>query len=671
LIAAILSVCILLLTFTLGILSKGAAASSTLFADNFESDTLGAFPPNWTLVSGSWSVQLDGTQVLEQTNTSTSSESRVLAGSAGWTDYVFQADVRPGPNNPSLGFQIIARLTDSNNYYSFGLFSNTWYLKKRVAGTQTTITQGNFTYTSQFYTFIFSLQGSSISAAINGTTVASVTDTSLSSGMIGFSTKAMSEIDNVIVTTNGVSPTPTPGSTNTPTSTATTAPTATDTPTVGPTNTPTPTPTNTSTPTPTNTPTVGPTATNTPSPTPTNTPTPGGGGGGSAGGAQLTLTPGGSNITIESLDANNNGWLVFFNQSKGGAITRTQEINNGVATDLQYQGILHSLVQSYVQTGGTFHANQDQAGQIIVLRNTPELIGIETISTNTTIHITWTYFYYFWPNGQVYIQLRIQNTGTAPVSFTSGDSVEINLDGLIIGDYGDQSPQAWYVANGTVHSPVPVTVSSTEASLFSMTPTIAGPTTGFFLDKFTSWAAAGAASNGIRYLGNTTRSKMQWQGNLASLAPGQVLPFSLLLEFRRNMTQSQSASFDSDYRNPSIAVETGVLDTTDNEPVQQTLTDGFNMDLGAYVISAISNHVNAQLNLPAGVTTRWAPRFKIVGWFKGTPTVTWGGQTLTAGVDYNYVIDSTTNTLYLQLNFDVVSGSPDAGQQANAPLDIS
>ncbi len=670
-VAAILALSILLLTFALGVLTRGAAASSTLFTDNFESDALGAFPLNWTLVSGSWSVQLDGSQVLEQTNTSTSSESRVLAGSANWADYVFQADVKPGANAPALGLQIIARLKDSNNYYSFGLYSNTWYLKKRVAGNQTTITQGNFTYTSQFYTFTFSLQGSTISAAINGTTVTTVTDTSLSSGMIGFSTKAMSEIDNVIVTTNGVAPTPTPTSTNTPTSTATTAPTATDTPTVGPTNTPTPAPTDTPTLGPTATNTPGPTATNTPTPTATNTPTSGGGGGGSAGSAQLILTPSGSDLILESLDASNNGWEVFFNHADGGAITRTQEINNGVATDLQYQGILHSLVQSYVQTGGTFHANQDQAGQIIVLRNTPELVGIETISTNTTIHITWTYFYYFWPNGQAYIQLSIQNTGTAPVRFTSGDSIEINLDGLIIGDYGDQSPQAWYVANGTVHSPVPVTVSSTEASLFSMTPTIAGPTTGFFLDKFTSWAAAGAASNGIRYLGNTTRSKMQWQGNLASLAPGQVLPFSLLLEFRRNMTQSQSVSFDSDYRNPSIIVNTGTLDTTDNEPVQQTLNNGFNMDVGCYVISAASNHVNAQLGLSAGVTTRWAPRFKIVGWFKGAPTVTWGGQPLTAGVDYNYVIDSATNTLYLQLNFDVVSSSPGAGQQANAPLDIS
>jgi hypothetical protein len=611
--------------------------NNVLFSDDFEADPLGAFPPNWTLVAGTWSVQLDGTQVLQQTDPSTSAEKRVLAGSTAWTDYVFQVDVKPGANSVASGLQIIVRESDASNYYSFGLFSNTWYLKKKVGGNQTTITQGNFAFTSQFYTMIFSVQGTALSGSINGITLFNTTDTSLTHGQIGLSTKAQSEFDNVLVTLNGATSTPTP----TPTSVPPT-PTATNTPTGGATN------------------------------TPTATPTTGGGGSSSAGNAHLTLTPSGSNFILQSLDVNNNGWQVFFNQALGGAITRTQEINNGVLTDLQYQAILHSLVQSYVQTGGTFHANQDQAGQIIILRNTPELVGIETISTNTTIHITWTYFYYFWPNGQVYIQMSIQNTGTSSVSFTQPDSIEINMDGMIIQDYGDQSPQAWYGVNGTVKSPIPVTVSSTEASFMVLTPTVsAPPATGFFIDKFTSWAAAGAASTGIKYLGNTTRSKVQWQGHLASLAPGQVLPFSLLLEFRRGFTQSQSLNIDSDYRAPSLTVNAGTLATTDSEPGTLALNNGFNMDLGAYVISANANHVNALLNFPAGVTLRQAPRYKIVGWFKGAPTVTWGGRVLTAGVDYNYVVDGTTNTLYLQLNFDVVTASPGAGQQANAALDVS
>lgn len=649
--AALIALCILLVSVLLAFPATHVAASSPLFSDDFEADALGSVPSNWTIVSGSWSVQQDGSHVFERTDTSTTSEGRVLAGSVSWDNYVYQADVKPGANASANGFQLIARYIDGSNYYSFGLFNNTWYVKKRVGGTQTTAATGNFAFTNQFYTLTFSLQGTTLSASINGMTLVTTTDTSLSRGMIGLSAKNMVELDNVSVTTNGTPPTPTATFTSTSTTLATSTAT----------NTPTPTATNT----------PAPSATRTPTPTATSTPG-SGGGGSSAGNARLTLTSSGADLFLMSLDTNNNGWQVLFNQALGGAITRTQEIDNGVATDLQYQPILHALVQSYVQTSGTFHANQDQAGQIIVLLNTPELVGIETISTNTNIHITWTYLYTFWANGQVYIQLNIANTGTTPVGFTTPDSVQINLDGMIITRYPDSSPVAWYAKNGVVKSPVPGSITSTEADLFGRTPTgSAPPAIGFFLDKFTSWAAAGAQNYGIQDFSNTTRGKDQWKGNLSSLAPGQVLPASLLLEFRRNMTQSQSVSFDADYRAPSLTVSAGLLASTDNQPVQQALNNGFNMDLGAYVISADSNHVNAQLNFPAGVTTRWAPRFKIAGWLKGAPTVTWNGHLLTAGADYNFVVDSSSNTLYLQLNFDVVSGSPGAGQQANAPLDIS
>lgn len=208
--------------------------NNILFSDDFEADAVGVFPPNWTLVSGTWSVQVDGTQVLQQTDPSTSAEKRVLAGSTSWTNYVLQVDVKPGANSVSAGLQIIAREIDANNYYSFGLFSNTWYLKKKVGGVQTTINQGNFSFSGQFYTLIFSLQGTSLQGKINGTTVFSVTDSGLSHGQIAMSTKAQAEFDNVWVTLSGVSstptPTPTPAATNTPTPTATNTPTATPNP---------------------------------------------------------------------------------------------------------------------------------------------------------------------------------------------------------------------------------------------------------------------------------------------------------------------------------------------------------------------------------------------------------------------------------------------------------
>jgi hypothetical protein len=274
-------------------------------------------------------------------------------------------------------------------------------------------------------------------------------------------------------------------------------------------------------------------------------------------------------------------------------------------------------------------------------------------------------------HGMLYVWLTVQNTGMNPLALTSPDSVQVNLDGLIVGDYGDQSLWSWYALNGVVKSPVPVTVSGVEAQLFVRNPSHkAPPTLGFFLDKLTSWSSIGVTNYGIRAFDNATRGKDAWIGTLASLAPGQVLPFSLLLEVRRDLTQSQSLDFDADYRAPAITVDDGVLATGDNEPLPQTFSDGFNLALGAYVIGAPANHVNATLNFPAGVTTRWAPRYKITGWTKGAPTLTWNGQALVAGVDYNYVVDSASGTLYVQLNFDVVAGSPGPGQRTNAALDI-
>ena len=40
-----------------------AAAATVLYSDNFEGDTIGAPAAGWTIVSGTWVVALDGTQV--------------------------------------------------------------------------------------------------------------------------------------------------------------------------------------------------------------------------------------------------------------------------------------------------------------------------------------------------------------------------------------------------------------------------------------------------------------------------------------------------------------------------------------------------------------------------------------------------------------------------------
>jgi pectate lyase len=162
--------------------------------------------------------------VAQQGHPETSSSYTISAGSSSWTNYTTQASVRPGANDLNQTSDLMARYTDASNHYSFLLKnSNEWYLGKRVSGTWTTLAQGTFAYGSTFYTLTLTTVGSTISGAINGHVVASVTDDSFTSGMIAFQTSAESELDNVAVSApgGGASPTPNPptpatGSTHAP-----------------------------------------------------------------------------------------------------------------------------------------------------------------------------------------------------------------------------------------------------------------------------------------------------------------------------------------------------------------------------------------------------------------------------------------------------------------------
>jgi len=83
-----------------------------------------------------------------------------------------------------------------------------------------------------------------------------------------------------------------------------------------------------------------------------------------------------------------------------------------------------------------------------------------------------------------------------------------------------------------------------------------------------------------------------------------------------------------------------------------------------------TKHVQAQLGFPSGVTVRYRPSFKVVGWSSGPLVVRWGGKALVAGTDYRSSIDST-GALRVSLEFDVVAGAPASGQRTNAVLSIS
>ncbi|HEX8966816.1 MAG TPA: carboxypeptidase-like regulatory domain-containing protein, partial [Chloroflexota bacterium] len=197
--------------------AHAAAAGTTLYSDDFEADTLGALPAGWTVEVGSnWSVQLNGTQALEQTNSSATPLYGIYAGSPTWTDYSLSASVQPGPGSTTANTSVVAidgRRQDVNNFYSLLVKNgNQWYLGKKVAGTWSTLAYGSISYnTTAWYTFTLTMTGSTISASINGTTLATVTDTAFTAGNIGFKTHNQTAYDNVVVTATGAgAPTPTP-----------------------------------------------------------------------------------------------------------------------------------------------------------------------------------------------------------------------------------------------------------------------------------------------------------------------------------------------------------------------------------------------------------------------------------------------------------------------------
>jgi hypothetical protein len=158
-----------------------------------------------TTCGGTWAVENDGTHVLQQTDTTISSSVYItpsVAGSANWTDYTVSADVKPGSDNlNTTSANLMGRYLDTNNHYSLILKNNSErWLGVKQAGNWSTIANGNFSYNSStFYTLTLSLQGSTITGSIDGTVVGSGTDTTFSSGGIGFSTAANSELDNVSV----------------------------------------------------------------------------------------------------------------------------------------------------------------------------------------------------------------------------------------------------------------------------------------------------------------------------------------------------------------------------------------------------------------------------------------------------------------------------------------
>ncbi|GLX70984.1 right-handed parallel beta-helix repeat-containing protein [Paenibacillus glycanilyticus] len=168
-----------------------------IFSDNFEDGN----SSGWTTVNGTWSVATDGTQVYKQTNTS--GEANAYAGDSSWDNYAVQADIKLNNQVIDTGSGILARYTDSNNFYMLRLnLSGKLQLYKRVAGTFTLLGESAENVTvGTSYTLKLAVNGSTVKGYLNGVEKISKADTSLSSGKIGARSFNQSfSLDNVSVT---------------------------------------------------------------------------------------------------------------------------------------------------------------------------------------------------------------------------------------------------------------------------------------------------------------------------------------------------------------------------------------------------------------------------------------------------------------------------------------
>src|SRR5207245_2416331 len=116
-------------------------------------DALGAAPAGWTASAGTWTVAMDGSHVMKQTDTNTATAKSIHAGSSAWTDYAVKAQIKPGATFAGTANVLSARYADDNNSYGLILKDgSSWYFGKKVAGTWTTLASGSFPYnTSTWY----------------------------------------------------------------------------------------------------------------------------------------------------------------------------------------------------------------------------------------------------------------------------------------------------------------------------------------------------------------------------------------------------------------------------------------------------------------------------------------------------------------------------------------
>ncbi|HEV2373982.1 MAG TPA: ricin-type beta-trefoil lectin domain protein [Streptosporangiaceae bacterium] len=188
---------------------KGTAASPAQgwlplpYSDSFSTDTVGQQPPYFAQQQGSFQVEpcaggRAGNCLTQQApqlpvEWDNGGNPYTIGGGLGWTNYTVSADAlleQPGAVQlmGRVGQQQAFNPADINCYYLQVSDTGAWsVVRNSTSGQLTTLASGTVSAlgTGTWHRLSMTFNGNSISAAIDGTTVAAVTDTSYVAGMAG------------------------------------------------------------------------------------------------------------------------------------------------------------------------------------------------------------------------------------------------------------------------------------------------------------------------------------------------------------------------------------------------------------------------------------------------------------------------------------------------------
>jgi hypothetical protein len=190
------------------------------YSDNFDSDTIGQQPPYLAQQQGAFEVEpcaggRSGNCLQQQAPVvpiewDSNASPSTFGGNLSWSNYTVSADALMEQAGAvqllgRVGTQESWNVNYDNDYYLQLSDTGAWSLVRNSdSGSQTTLASGTVSApgTGTWQHLALTFNGSAISAAINGTTVASVTDSSYLAGMVGFGTDGYQtdQFDNLSVT---------------------------------------------------------------------------------------------------------------------------------------------------------------------------------------------------------------------------------------------------------------------------------------------------------------------------------------------------------------------------------------------------------------------------------------------------------------------------------------